>query len=49
MAIFRMEHAMSLGFLDTIPHVFLWTALVAWLLTFVGMVRSIAAGLSPTS
>ena len=48
-ATFRMADAMSLEFLDGIPHVFFWTALAAWLLTFVGMVRSLTARLGPTA
>jgi tellurite resistance protein TehA-like permease len=40
-ATFRMAGAMSLGFLDFIPHVFFWIALAAWLLTFAGMVRRV--------
>jgi tellurite resistance protein TehA-like permease len=38
---FRMADAMSLGFLDFIPHIFFWTALVAWLATFAGLARTL--------
>jgi tellurite resistance protein TehA-like permease len=40
-ATYRMAGAMSLEFLDFIPHVFFWIALAAWLATFVGMLRTI--------
>jgi tellurite resistance protein TehA-like permease len=40
-ATYRMAHAMSLEFLDFIPHVFFWIALAGWLATFAGMVRTI--------
>jgi tellurite resistance protein TehA-like permease len=40
-ATYRMAHAMSLEFLDFIPHVFFWIALAAWLLAFAGMARTI--------
>jgi tellurite resistance protein TehA-like permease len=42
-ATFRMADAMSLRFLDFIPHVFFWIALAAWVLTFAGMARRIAS------
>jgi tellurite resistance protein TehA-like permease len=38
---YRMAHAMKLEFLDDIPKAFLYIALLAWLATFIGMVRSI--------
>jgi tellurite resistance protein TehA-like permease len=38
----EMADAMSLGFLDSIPDVFFWIALAAWLMAFAGMVRTIA-------
>ena len=38
---FRMADAMSLGFLDFIPDVFVWIALAAWVLTFAGLVRTL--------
>jgi tellurite resistance protein TehA-like permease len=46
-ATFRMADAMSLEFLDFIPHVFFWIGLGAWLLAFVGMVRRLARTLAP--
>jgi tellurite resistance protein TehA-like permease len=50
-ATYKMAQAMSLGFLDFIPHIFFWIALTAWLLAFIGMVRSLvrrlAAGTRP--
>jgi hypothetical protein len=38
-----MAEAMSLGFLDFIPHVFFWIALGAWLLGFAGLARRVRA------
>jgi tellurite resistance protein TehA-like permease len=38
---FKMAEAMSLDFLDPVPYVFLYLALVAWAATFVGLLRSI--------
>ncbi len=46
-ATFKMASAMSLDFLDFVPHVFLWVALVAWLLTFAGLVRRLIRHLGP--
>ena len=46
-ATFRMADAMSLGFLDFIPHAFFWIGLAAWILAFIGMVRSLARNLAP--
>jgi tellurite resistance protein TehA-like permease len=48
-ATFDMADAMSLGFLDVIPHVFFWVGLGAWLVAFVGMVRSVARALAPAA
>jgi tellurite resistance protein TehA-like permease len=44
-ATFTMAQAMSLGFLDFIPHIFFWIALAAWLLTFAGLLRSLRRSL----
>ena len=41
-ATYKMADAMALDFLDFIPHVFFWIGLGAWVLTFTGMVRSLA-------
>ena len=38
-ATWSLAHAIGLEFLDPIPRFFLWIAIVAWLATFVGMVR----------
>ena len=46
MATSRMAGAMSLEFLDFIPHVFFWIALAAWLLTFAGMARTVVRRLA---
>lgn len=43
---FQMAHAMELGFLIVLPRVFLYFALAAWLLTFAGLCRTLAAPLS---
>lgn len=37
----RMAQAMSLDFLDFVPHVFFWISLAAWLLAFGGLLRSL--------
>jgi tellurite resistance protein TehA-like permease len=36
---FKMADALSLDFLDAVPHVFFWIALAAWLATFTGLAR----------
>ncbi|MDG4880459.1 tellurite resistance/C4-dicarboxylate transporter family protein [Mesorhizobium sp. WSM4884] len=41
----QMDRAMEFGFLSALPHAFLYIALAAWTVTFVGMVRSLARGL----
>jgi hypothetical protein len=38
----EMAESMKLGFLDPIPWVFLCLALLAWAVTFTGLLRSIA-------
>lgn len=38
-AIFQMNRAMGFGFLEMLPHVFLYAAIFAWVLTFIGMLR----------
>jgi len=43
---YKMAHAMSLPFLDFIPHVFFWIALTAWLLAFAGTARSVVRQLT---
>lgn len=40
-ATFEMAKALSLGFLDIVPHIFFWVALGAWLVTFSGMLRRV--------
>lgn len=40
-ATFKMADAMSLEFLDFIPHAFFWIAVVAWVPAFVGMARRV--------
>mgnify|MGYP001206655399 FL=1 len=44
----QMNHAMEFGFLAGLPHVFLYVALAAWTITFVGMVSRLARGLTGT-
>ena len=39
---YRLSAAASLPFLMVVPRVFVFVALGAWILTFVGLVRSIA-------
>jgi len=41
----QMDRAMEFGFLAGLPRVFFYVALVAWTITFVGMLRSLARGL----
>ena len=41
----QMDRAMGFGFLSAVPHAFLWIALAAWSITFVGMLRMIGRGL----
>jgi len=41
----EMARAMRLDFLEPLPRGFLYVALAAWTLTFIGMVRSILSGL----
>jgi tellurite resistance protein TehA-like permease len=43
-ATFRMAVVLELGFLDWVPRAFLGAALVAWAVTFVGMLRSLGGG-----
>jgi tellurite resistance protein TehA-like permease len=38
---YEMAHAMRLDFLDFIPEVFLYVALVAWTMAFIGLVRQL--------
>jgi len=44
---FEMVRAMSLDFLLPIAHVFVYVALLAWLATFVGLIRSLVSSLIP--
>ncbi|HEX6441782.1 MAG TPA: tellurite resistance/C4-dicarboxylate transporter family protein [Stellaceae bacterium] len=39
-ATWRLSHDIGLPFLEAIPNVFVWVALLAWALTFAGMLRS---------
>jgi len=41
-ATFQLSRATGIGFLDAVPHVFIWIALGAWAITFVGMMRGLA-------
>ena len=41
----QMDRAMEFGFLAGLPRVFFYVALVAWTITFVGMLRTLARGL----
>lgn len=48
-ATFKMAEAMDLDFLDAVPRVFFWAAFLAWVATFVGMIRAVARQLRPGS
>ncbi|MCO5090708.1 tellurite resistance/C4-dicarboxylate transporter family protein [Bosea sp. (in: a-proteobacteria)] len=37
----QLDHAMEFGFLSPLPRAFLWIALTAWAITFIGMVRTL--------
>ena len=41
-ATWQMDRAMGFGFLSGLPRLFLWVALGAWAITFVGMIRMLA-------
>jgi tellurite resistance protein TehA-like permease len=41
----QMNRAMEFGFLTFLPNAFLFIALFAWSVTFIGMLRTIARGL----
>jgi tellurite resistance protein TehA-like permease len=41
-ATLRMAQAMDLEFLQAIPHVFIYVALIVWLIVFIGLVRRLA-------
>jgi tellurite resistance protein TehA-like permease len=44
----QMNRAMEFGFLSALPRAFLWVALAAWAITFVGMLRALSRGLQPS-
>jgi tellurite resistance protein TehA-like permease len=44
----QMDRAMEFGFLSVLPRVFLWIALGAWAITFLGMLHALARGLRPS-
>ena len=44
----EMERAMALDFLAALPRLFLWIALAAWAVTFLGMLHALARGLRPS-
>jgi tellurite resistance protein TehA-like permease len=41
----QLAQALQLDFLLVIPHIFIWVALVAWVVTFVGLLRQLARGM----
>jgi len=43
----QLARATGLEFLKTIPEAFIYAALLAWLLTFAGLLHRLAAGLNP--
>lgn len=44
-ATFQLSRACGIAFLDVVPRVFVWIALGAWVLTFIGMLRELARAL----
>ena len=44
-ATWQMAHALDLPFLDAIPHVFVYLALIAWTVAFIGLAGTLWAGL----
>ena len=44
-ATFQLSRASGIGFLAVVPRVFVWIALGAWMLTFMGMMRELARAL----
>lgn len=42
----QMDVAMGFGFLAGLAHAFLWVALVAWIVTFAGMMHALVRGLA---
>ncbi len=38
----ELEHALGIDFLDALPRVFLWAALIAWAFTFAGLLHCLA-------
>jgi len=43
----RLSRATELGFLMVIPSTFIYVALAAWVVTFIGMLLSLAGSLRP--
>ena len=39
---FKLAHALDLPELDIIPRLGVWIALIAWVVTFIGLVRTVA-------
>jgi tellurite resistance protein TehA-like permease len=48
-ATLRMADAMSLGFLNFIPHAFFWIALATWLVAFIGLIRATLRPAAPAA
>jgi tellurite resistance protein TehA-like permease len=44
-ATWQMARAMELPFLEIVPHFFVYVALLAWAVTFVGLIRATARAL----
>ena len=44
-ATFQLSRATGIDFLSAVPRVFIWVALAAWMLTFIGMTRNVAQNL----
>jgi tellurite resistance protein TehA-like permease len=45
----QMDRAMEFGFLSALPRAFLWIALAAWTITYLGMLHALARRLRPSS
>ena len=45
-ATWQMARAMDLGFLDIVPSLFVYAALLAWAVTFIGLISTMARAMT---